>query len=883
MNANYNFDLLFKKSKTVDYKNLEVFKYAALLYQVNTDKDLNEFEASDIRILKNQSFKNSDGTYRLKKEDRISILKDTIGVDNIKLYINKYKIDTTYSNLLLKIVDNKSIPVQELSNEEVFYAILLSEMFPKKLNKEELKTIYQRSQFFKQFERITKNFAGRSKELEKVNDYVDWLPKSSFVDKISSTFRNIINWHEKPPLLIKGIGGIGKSTIVAKFIMDQNKKNDKGALPFVYIDFDLPGFTLKEPMTILIEALRQINIQYPKHTNLINRISEQISSLIRSSNIDMKNVKSTNTNTRNYIYGTIEDIIKNNDLDFKTIGSKPILVVFDSFEEMQYRASTTELFTFYKFIREISDKFPRIRPIFVGRSELYIGVDNFKFDLMEIKEFDADSANSLLEKSGVTDEKTRRFIYKNFGGNPLMLTLATDLAKRKGGFSIKNKEEIKGKKWQYLVKRILGHIHDDDVRKIAVPGMLVRYISPDVIIKVLAEPTQLGFTDIAKANEIYEELRKEVALISKSSDGESFSFRQDLRMTCESMILEKYPKASKEIRKNAIAYYSNNQNIKDIEERKKHQAEYFFHLLKNEEIPDELDASTFDELRPYLEHSIIELPASSRRYINSLNNQNSSIETVEQSTISNDDWEQYNLGLIKDALNGELAFLGEVYEKLRKHSQRIHNGFSEFGKYEALVYQRLNKLQLSHEFINRALNTDEAQKNRNLRFDFNLIKIQNFEYEERYKDAFQSCNQIKKDAFKISKENQKKYEFLLFRIENRLEHKRPINDFKEYANPSLYTNTEEEYRDTKWEFVFNELKIDAIQFKKHFELNSEYRKLRRELNNLDTLEGFAKRNLNFFLKDITNTGNFNIVLRDVLFVKEIIESSSSNNSILEIS
>ncbi|WP_111707723.1 NACHT domain-containing protein [Lutibacter citreus] len=872
MDSKFNFDLLFKKTKTIDYKSLEVFKKAALLYQVNPVKDLKEFDAVDTQTFKNIAFKNSDGSYRLKKEDRMAILKDTIGINNIQDYINKYQVNTTYSNVLLMSMETNTINIKQLSNEEVFYAILLSELFPRKLPKDELKGIYQRRQFFKQFERITKNFAGRSKELKRVNDYVDWLPKSNIVNKISSTFRNIINWHEKPPLLIKGIGGIGKSTIVAKFIMDQNGSNEKGNLPFVYIDFDLPGFTLKEPMTILIEALRQINIQYPIHKDLINRVSEQISSLILSDNENVEMIKSTNTTTRNYIYGTIEGIIKNNNLDFKTIGKKPILVVFDSFEEMQYRASSTELFTFYQFISEISEKFPRIRPIFVGRSELYIGVDNFKFDLMEIKEFDADSANSLLEKTGVSDKETRNFIYDNFGGNPLMLTLATDLAKRDGGFNFKNKEEIKGKKWQYLVRRILGHIHDDDVRKIAVPGMLVRYLNPEVIIQVLAEPTKLGFTDRSKAEKIYEELRKEVSLISKSSDGESFSFRQDLRMTCESMILENYPEESKAIRENAINYYSNYEAIEDLEERKKHQAEYFFHLLKKEVIPEKLDASTFNELRPYLEHSIIELPASSRRFIDSLSNQNSSEETVNESNISNDDWEQYNLGLVKDALNGEFAFLGEVYEKLRQNNKRVNNGFSEFGKYEALVYQRLNKIQLSREFINRALQKATVNKNKNLKFELQLIQIQNFEYEERYKDALSLCNQIKKDALRIGKEIRKKYEFLLFRLENRLEHNRPINDFQEFVNTESFY-AKEDYRDTKWEFIFNKLKLDAIQFKKHFEFNSEYRKLRKDLNNIDVLEGYAKKNLDFFLKDITNTGHFNIVLRDVLFAKEIMDSN----------
>ena len=871
MNSKFNFDLLFKKQEVLDYKNLEVFKKAALMYQVFPDKDLVGFNSKDIQTFKNHSFKNSDGSYRLKIEDRISVLKDYIGVENIKGLIKQYEVKSTYSNVLLKCINNK-INIKKLSNKEVFFAIMFSDIFPKKLNKEDLKGIYQRRQFFKQFKRITKNFAGRNKELQKVNDYVDWLPKSGFVNKISSTFRNIINWHEKPPLLIKGIGGIGKSTIVAKFIMDQNESKEKGAIPFVYIDFDLQGFTLKEPMTVLIEALRQISIQYPRHKDLINRISEQISSLISTNTSNVKMMKSTSSSTRNYIYGTIEGIIKNNDLDFKTIGKKPIMVVFDSFEEMQYRASTTELFTFYKFIQEISEKFPRVRPIFVGRSELYIGVDSFEFDQMEIKEFDAASANSLLEKAGVEDEKTRGFIYKNFGGNPLMLTLATDLANRKGGFDFNNTEEIKGKKWQYLVKRILGHIHDSDVRKIAIPGMLVRFINPEVIIKILAEPTKLGYTDANKAEEIYNELRREVALISKSNDGKSFSFRQDLRLTCEPMILEKFPEEAKAIRQNAIEYYSNYKNITDTEERKKHQSEYFFHLLKSEEIPEELDASTFDELRPYLEHSIIELPKSSRRYIDSLNNQGAAMEVVEKSNISKDDWEQYNLGLIKDALQGELSFLEDIYEKLRENKQRVNNGFSEFGKYEALVYQRLNKIQLSREFIHRALKVDNAEKNRNLFFEFQLLQIQNFEYEERYKDALDLCLQIKKISFKVSKENRKKYEFLLFRIENRLKHNRPINDFQEFANTE-YTFEEDDFVDTKWDFIFNKLNLEVIQFDAHFELNAKYRKLRKELNNLNSLEGYAKRNLDFFLKDITNTGNFNIVLRDVLFVKEIIDGN----------
>ena len=60
MNYQFNFDLLFKKTEAIDYKSLEIFKKAALLYQVDESTDLNEFSASDIQIFKNHTFKNSD-------------------------------------------------------------------------------------------------------------------------------------------------------------------------------------------------------------------------------------------------------------------------------------------------------------------------------------------------------------------------------------------------------------------------------------------------------------------------------------------------------------------------------------------------------------------------------------------------------------------------------------------------------------------------------------------------------------------------------------------------------------------------------------------------------------------------------------------------------
>lgn len=879
MDSKFNFDLLFKKTESLDFREHPIFKKTALSYHVDKQKDLKGFSEQDIQLFKKHAFQTGEGIYRLNNADRLEILKNHIGKENIPSAIKTYNAQGEFADVLEMAARSNRIDIQKLSNKELYYAIILAEIYPEVFSADACKGLYQRRQFFKQFERITKNFAGRKKELNVVNDYVDWLPPKTLVNKLYSGFRNIISWYEKPPLLVKGIGGIGKSTIVAKFIMDQNTSG-KGNLPFVYIDFDLQGFSLKEPMIVLIEALRQIKIQFPQHNQLLDRINEQISELIETSESEgfaeghesATKVQGTTQSSRTYIYERIEEIIKGNNLDFGTIGRRPILVVFDSFEEMQYRASDSELFTFYTFIKEISEKLPRVRPIFVGRAELDIGTRDISFETLEINDFDPASANALLLKSGIEDQKTRGFIYENFGGNPLMLTLATDLAKKEG-FDLKNPEKIKGQKWQYLVRRILGHIHDDEVRKVAVPGMLVRFVNPEVIQKVIAGPTQLEFVDENKAHRIYEALKREVSLISKSDDGRSFSFRQDLRMTCEPMILEKYKKESEEIRENAIRYYGEYTSVKDPITRLRHQAEYYFHLLKKEQIPEDLDVSTYVELRPYLEQSIIELPPSSQRFINSLIHKkvNGTSEMI-----SDEEWERNSLGPIQEALNGEPTYLQEQYEHLRKRKSRTNKGFSEFGKYEAQIYQRLGKISRSNTFIAEALSNRNHSENDNLYIEFKLIEIQNLEYEERYQDALDLCEKLDQNAIEVNIKSRLKYDFLYLRIESRIHETNVMERLQEFTPKKFdIAFNEDGFRDTKWEFIYNELNPESAAFQNHKDFNQRFRSAKREFRNLTVLERYAQKNTGLFLKDITLTGTFEIVLRDYLCALEISQGELS--------
>jgi len=232
-------------------------------------------------------------------------------------------------------------------------------------------------------------------------------------------------------------------------------------------------------------------------------------------------------------------------------------VIFDSFEELQYRANTSEINALFSFIREISEIILRLRPVFIGRAEVTYG--NTRFEPIKLDGFDPVSAIAFLEAKGVANPQLGEAIFKKVGGNPLNLILMAELVKREKIIDPAQVEEITEKMdktllQELLVKRNLEHIHDADTARIAVPGILVRRINPDIIMEVLAKPCGFNNMNEQQAGQIFTELNKESFLIQATSDG--ISFRQDLRLALYELIINSKEYKGREIHDNAVRYYS---------------------------------------------------------------------------------------------------------------------------------------------------------------------------------------------------------------------------------------------------------------------------------------------------------------------------------------
>lgn len=858
MKVSTNFNLLFKKPSVSRYENKKIFRKAALLFDFDLKKEFSEFSKTDIGLLKSQSFLKNNGRYILPEEIRIKIIQEEIGIDNIANEIMSNEIRSEFSETLLKVVNTTKINLKVQSDSELFYLTKVATLFPDKLNLDEIKIELQRRYYFAPFLKITENFAGRKKELEQVNDYVDWLPKKTFASKTIGFIRNIINWYEKPPLLIQGIGGIGKSTLISKFIIDHNREKEGISLPFIYIDFDLPGFSLTEPLSILLEGLRQLSIQYPHHQNIFAEISKNISDMINyRSNTKEDFIQASTESSRGLIYDSIDGLISKYNLELDKINT-PILFVFDSFEEMQYRASRDEMNRFFSFVREISDKTPRFRPVFAGRSEISESIIDFKFDKIELTVFDKESANALLRNFGISDSNLSKKIYSNFGGNPLLLQLAADLI-IKDKDAINELDHVIEKKHEYLVTRILDQIHDPDVRKIAVPGMLLRRITPQIIQDILAGPCKLGDIDEQTAEKIFAELCKEASVISKSYESNEIIFRQDLRIECEKLIWEKYPDEAQQIQQKAISFYKEFKSEND-----NYEAEYYYHLLKSGILPEELTRDVYNRIRPKLETSLPELPSKAQLFLKTLSGSQASEKILNQSEIM--EWENYYLAQIQRGLNGESGFLKKLYKELNNRVERSNDIYSIFPIYEALLYQRLNRISQSNKVIDRAIDlinsVDDFSK---IKTELMIIKIQNLEYQTNYEDALLTCRnnyiEVNDDSMAYL---MKKNEFLKMRLAMRCGEENPVIN-EEILNYG--SSVESDFIDTHWNYVFQN--IEGYSFLNSSEFDTTYKNYKELLLTVSELDRYCWKSLGLNLKDIALSGLLDIVLKDFLYIMEL--------------
>jgi hypothetical protein len=181
----------------------------------------------------------------------------------------------------------------------------------------------------------------------------------------------------------------------------------------------------------------------------------------------------------------------------------------------------------------------------------------------------------------VTDEAVARRLVKSFGGVPLSLKLvatllaqdpdalkAGNVPKGRGAWFVRLSDEvIQGQ----LYERVLEHIKDDQVRRLAYPGLVLRRITAEVILEVLNDPCELGLQTMDEAATLFDGLGREVSLVAIDATDGALVHRSDLRRVMLRLMMESDPIRVRTIREAAIAYYDSQPSRRGVAEATYHR------------------------------------------------------------------------------------------------------------------------------------------------------------------------------------------------------------------------------------------------------------------------------------------------------------------------
>jgi tetratricopeptide (TPR) repeat protein len=440
------------------------------------------------------------------------------------------------------------------------------------------------------------HFAGRQDELQELSDYVGVRRAGSLLERTRRVARGMSGFVTEPPLVVSGVGGIGKSTLLAKFVLD-HATLEGPELPFAYLDFDRSAIQADTPASLLIGAARQLAIQ----------------TKLGAEDWEAKRREWARKDTGGRAKSeTVRDFGRLLADTFPA--GMPFLLVLDTFEEVQYR-SRTFVDALWDLLEELQESVHRLRAVIAGRAPI---PERDTKDL-ELKTLDDAAAAGYLRFRGIDDPKIARFIVSRFGGNPLTLRLAADIVDQDEG-EVESLRGVRGKNkilkilsagqetvQRALYKRILDHIHDERVRALAHPGLALRRITSDLIVDVLAEPCGIELKSRQDADELLAELAREVSLVRPAEDG-GVEHRSDLRRLMLPMLVEDHPAKVREIHDRAVNYYAGRETPAD-------RAEEIYHRLARGDDPSEIEPLWMGGLEDRLRLALPELPMRAQVYL----------------------------------------------------------------------------------------------------------------------------------------------------------------------------------------------------------------------------------------------------------------------------
>jgi hypothetical protein len=322
-------------------------------------------------------------------------------------------------------------------------------------------------------------------------------------------------------LLLTGVGGIGKSALIASLLRDDLRQGGRRRMaPVVNIDFDRPNLFGADKIEILRELSRQLGRRLRSSERALSDMRQALSEL-HAAGTD----QSSNFQTQLVALNALRSALARG----KGL-ARPVVVILDTFEEIAVRDQHVVL--------DILDWFDAIktegglggmRLIVSGRAPPDLSPEEMEKRFaghLPLAGLDEVAGAELLRRGKETGahfqgERGPR-ASRAFRGHPLALRFLSRYAQTNSTAEI---DALIGEglashmssdfAQAFLYTRVLGRVRDPEIAKLAHPGLVLRRVTPDLIRDVLAAPCGLGDIDDAAAKRLFDKLASTVWLVTR--------------------------------------------------------------------------------------------------------------------------------------------------------------------------------------------------------------------------------------------------------------------------------------------------------------------------------------------------------------------------------
>lgn len=329
-------------------------------------------------------------------------------------------------------------------------------------------------------------------------------------------------------LSVTGIGGVGKSTLLAAALRPVIERSfeDKQASIVISIDFDRRSHSNGTELELSFELSRQLELFYPEVGGELEAVREAVTrDRIRRGELNRE------------VFDSEGDSDERHGFEFQNraapilqrvgVGDRRLLLVVDTFEEWQRSQfgrwdAEHPIRRFLSWLAEVRASWGIQADVIIsGRTPVSPDSNFASGGVIQLKDLNRTESVALLRQHGLTKREAHA-LARAAGGNPLALKLAARYYDRlplsgRSAFLREGARELEGLdgalRQGVLYRRFLDHIADPKARKLAHPGLALRRVTPDLIREVLAEPCDLGRLSKAEAEDLLERLAREVWLV----------------------------------------------------------------------------------------------------------------------------------------------------------------------------------------------------------------------------------------------------------------------------------------------------------------------------------------------------------------------------------